>query len=578
MQFVAIDIETTGLHPSPLIISGPHTGRPNKIFCLTINTGGSIQLVEDMRKVKPILEDKTICKVIHNAQFDSFWLKRLHNIEVRNIWDTRIMEQVIIGDNLPRSVKDEELRKEMSSSLLYTLERYGLATLENKHIGADFAKKNPNAKLTPQEIDYAKNDVKYLLHLQAMQERRLIKLDLMRVANLENKLVEVLVRMRDRGLGFNEKTWREIAKSNETQYNHLLKKLPPVVSNWNSPQQVKKFFNSRGIPVESLTGIEDLAEFYNDPVLNQFIEMRSLFKSTTTYGTSWLTDSLKGNTVDGDGRVRTDIEQIINTGRMASSHPNLNQLPREGLHRSAFIPKKGNVFIIGDYSSQEIGIAAAASGEKLWIDAILRREDVHSLTASIISQDEWIKGTEKGCTFPKKCKCKVHQARREDAKITNFTILYGGGPLNVSKKTKKTLKEATKLVYKFKRTVPKLTKWLENNAKESIKTRMSYSADPFKRRRTLRDPEDWMLSNIGKNNPIQACGANMLKLAMVSMSENIWIVLPTHDELAIEVPKKDAKKAMKELKTIMEKAADYCTGIPGLIKVEPRIALNLLKI
>ena len=71
MKFVAIDIETTGLYPSPLITSGLYTGRPNKIFCLTINTGASIQLVEDMQKVKPILEDKTICKVIHNAQFDS---------------------------------------------------------------------------------------------------------------------------------------------------------------------------------------------------------------------------------------------------------------------------------------------------------------------------------------------------------------------------------------------------------------------------------------------------------------------------------------------------------------------------
>jgi DNA polymerase I-like protein with 3'-5' exonuclease and polymerase domains len=118
---------------------------------------------------------------------------------------------------------------------------------------------------------------------------------------------------------------------------------------------------------------------------------------------------------------------------------------------------------------------------------------------------------------------------------------------------------------------------LNGNAKEAITTRFSYSADPFRRRRVLRDPEDWMLRNIGKNNPVQACGANMLKLAMVSLSKDAPLVLTVHDEIILEVEKKRAKKAAHELKIIMEKAADYCTGVPGLIEVQPRIANNLMK-
>jgi len=565
--FIAIDIETTGLYPHP----------DSLIFCVAVNTGKSISLYEgkkDILKLKPILEDPTICKIAHNAKFDTFWLKRLYNINVANIWCTRLMEQVILGDNLPRSNKDEQLKKSLSSSLKYTLSRYGLAELENKELGASFATRNRNAPLSVTEKKYALNDVRYLLHLQAMQERRLISLDLMRVANLENKLVERVVSIMSAGIGFNKSIWLDIAKQNHLKYMELMKRLPPSVENWNSPQQVKKYFNSVGIPVESLTDIEKLQPAYNNKVLNTFIEARSFYKNVTTYGAGWLEDIEKGNTVDPDGRVRTDYEQILNTGRLASSHPNLNQTPRVTEHRTAFVPAKGNVFIIADYSSQEICIAAAASGEELWIKAILRGEDIHSLTASMVIPN-WFELSEPSCTFPKKCKCPKHQEPREAAKITNFTILYGGGESNISEKTGMPIRDSRKIVYKFKKSVPKLTRWLDANAKKAVDTRISFSADPFKRRRTLRDPEDWMLKNIGKNNPIQSCGANMIKLAMVSLDKKWQIILTEHDKLVLEVPKSKAKAACKELKGIMEKAADYCTGVPGLVKAEPKIANSL---
>jgi len=193
MNFIAIDIETTGLYPVP----------NSKIYCVAVNTGKTIQVRTDIANLKAILEDKSICKVIHNAAFDCFWLKRLHNISVTNIWDTKLMEQVIIGDNLPRDAKvDEQTKQHLSSSLKYTLSRYGLADIgSTKWIGANFATRNRNAPLTKEEIEYAKDDVRYLLQLQALQERRLIGLDLMRVAALENKCVEVIYGYRDFGVG-----------------------------------------------------------------------------------------------------------------------------------------------------------------------------------------------------------------------------------------------------------------------------------------------------------------------------------------------------------------------------------------
>lgn len=577
MKFVAIDIETSGLYPfMPFTWNGVEYR--SKIFCIAVNDGKNIQVYEDPRKVAHILEDPTIKKVIHNAAFDSFWLRRMYGIRVRNIWDTRVMEQVIIGDLLPKNAaKNEELKKELSTSLLYTLSRYGLADLKNKEMGASFAGRDFNKPLTAAEVEYVKNDVRYLLHLQAMQERRLIGLDLLRVANLENSLVETVVEMRNRGLGCDTNVWLSIARESERAYNAILKKLPANVENWNSPAQVKKYFQSRGIPMNSFEEIDDLQEVYNDPVLAKFIELRALYKDVTTYGAKWLEDDIKIRTVDPDGRIRADYEQIGgNTGRFSCSHPNLQQ--NRDKHKLAFVPRKGHVFIAADYSSQEIGIAAAASKEERWIKAILRGEDIHSLTASIVFAEDWKNGYSKGCKFPFKCDCPGHYQPRQNAKITNFTILYGGGPKNISEKSKMSMRDATKTVYKFKKSAPQLTRFLSKNAEAAIDTRISYSADPFRRRRTLRDPEDWMLSNIGKNNPIQSCGANMLKLAMVSLDEELCPLVHTeHDALVIEVKKSQAKKAAKALKIVMEKAADYCTGVPGLIKAEPVIMENLKK-
>jgi DNA polymerase-1 len=566
---IAIDIETSGLYPVP----------GSKIYCCAVNDGKRIEVHTNIERLRKVLEDKKITKIIHNAAFDCFWLKRLYGITVRNVWDTRLMEQVILGDNLPRDAKvSDDLKKEISSSLLYTLARYGLAKLQNKEMGAAFATRDKNAPLTAAEIEYAKNDVRYLPQLQALQEHRLTKLGLTRVANLENALVEITVKMRDIGLGIDEKKWLAIEQYHLSEVHNLTKKLPPTVDNWNSPAQVKKYFQSIGVPLLSFEDLTDqFIEEYNSPTLNKFIEMRWHSTMASKYGTNFLYDKETGRKfIDPDGRIRVDFEQIINTGRYSVAKPPAHGLPREGQQRSAFVPRKGYVFVRGDFGGQELGVMSAASKEQLWIKALLRGDDPLSLMASMLFAN-WTNGTEKGCTFPKKCKCKKHIEYRQDAKEITYGIAYGAYPKSISVKINKTLKETKKLFYKHAKAAPKLNRWLAKNAEDTIKTRVSYSADVFRRRRTIRDPEEWMVRNVGFNNPVQACAANMTKLAMVSMSDKFDIVFPWHDEIILEVPKAQAKAAVKELKGIMEKAADYCTGIPGLIKAEPVISEDLSK-
>lgn len=572
-KLIAIDIETSGLYP----IKG------SKIFCCAVNDGKTIKVETNIAKLKTILEDKNTTKIIHNASFDSFWLKRHYNIEVQNIWDTMIMERIIIGDNLMSEENaTEEQKMELSASLFYTLKRYGLPT-HDKAMSYNFSVRPINKPLTTEEIDYAKSDVRHLIMLKAMQEIRLAKLHLTQLASLENKVVEVLVRMRDNGIGIDVKRWLQIEKENIEKAHAIQKRLPSRVENWNSPVQVKKYFNSVGIPMKSLEDITpDFQKQYNNPALDMFVEMRWLSTNISKYGRNFLYSKKKKNKgedrylVDEDSRIRANFFQVLNTGRLSCFTPPLHGLPREGEQRGAIVARKGYVLLDGDFGGQETGIMAAASGEELWIKALLRGEDPLSLMASLMFKD-WVGLTDTGCTFPKKCKCQGHKVLRQMSKEITYGIAYGAYPKSISVKINRTIKETSRLFLKHKKAAPKLNRWLEKNSKETMATRVSYSADVYRRRRTVRDPFEWMVRNVGFNNPVQSCAANMIKLAMVSLDRKWMQVLPWHDALILEVKKADAKKAAKELKIIMEKAADYCTGIPGLIKVEPKISTSLAK-
>lgn len=594
MKYIGLDIETNGLdHYSGLI------------WMVAIADGKKISVHEDcygnckmyFNKLKSILEDPDICKVIHNAAFDMSFIEMKTGIRIRNVWDTMLCEVVIQSLQLPAKCKDESLLRAHSSKLKYVLPRYGFPE-PDKSITENFINRPVGKKFSKVEIEYVKHDVRYLTALQKAQEYLLIRDGLLEVGLLENLNVERVANASVHGIGWDAKIWNEIAEANEKEFAFRMSKLPKQVSNWNSPAQVKNYFRNIGIDLPSFKVMDDVYLQTRNSVLGDFIYARELHKSCTSYGKNWF----KENFCDPDGRIRASIQQIVNTARYSMYNPNLQQLPGEGKnnpkrlyvlkliakqygkegklrpqHRRAFIPRKGYKFVKGDFSGQEMGIMASQSGEDLWIDAMLRGDDIHAITASLLYKDEWAKGKKKGCAFPKKCSCPVHIELRAPTKILNFMLAYGGGETKFSENTGISKELARKVIKNYRKVVPRLTMWLNKNGRDSLRSGISYSADPYKRRRILKAEEDWKVTNQGKNSPIQIAGANMLKLAMNSIPWDYYIPLVIHDEIILEVKSSQAAKAAKCLKKVMEDSADYITGIKGLVKVTPQIADNLMK-
>lgn len=576
MKSVTLDIETNGVEVKDGIV-----------WVIAVNFGDRIRVQQDCNGIKYIedwiadlLEDKDVEKIIHNALFDTSFLalnlkrKNGKKINCVNFWCTDITEQVIQGFHPERKLDDDHpLKIAHGTKLSHTLKRYGLVKSMRKDLVFNFVGRPKGIPFTKDETEYYLEDVRYLFSLRKAQEIVLKKSGLYELALLENKFIEVLLNQKIHGIGFDSGEWLRQVKLENKLYLSQLSKLPRTVSNWGSEKQVKDYFKKKGILIESYNMLDKVLFANNDKVLKDFIDMRQTQTQLQKYGLNWLNDGY----IWPDNRIRPSVRQIVSTGRNSISNPPMHGLPKKGLKRAAFVPKKGHDFVIGDFSGQELGIMASMANEKIWIDALLRGDDVHSLTASIMYGAEWEKVTEKKCSFPSKCKCRGHVQLREYAKTLNFMLAYGGGSDSFALKTGLSKLDARITVSRYKKVIPSLTKKLEDNAELALDTGVVYSASPYRRKRILYGEKEWHVRNQGKNSPIQMAGADMMKLAAISIPNKYYIAMIWHDELILEVPKKESKAAAKVLKKIMEQSADYITGIKGLIKVDPRIANNLLK-
>lgn len=547
---IQVDSETTGLHflDNELLLVQVGTKKNQHIF--DVRKLGKGPLGDLLR---PTFENRSVVKIIQNALFDVVFFRQHLQCHVHNIFDTKLAETVLTCG----MANDDGTR--LSTSLLDTLNRYGLASLEKETVKEFIASDNP--VITKDMIKYAAKDVMHLEKLMNKQLDSATEKDL-RIINLENSVVEITADMRFQGICFDEKEWRRIAVENEKLFKKQLAKMPNDVDNWNSNTQVKKYFaNEHDIVIDSYQDLDQMRLTEKNKIFQEFCKLRDLYQNVKLYGENWLTVELNNrapiqvsNTVH-NGRVHGGFNQIVETGRYSSVQPNLQQLPALGLHRTCFHADKGTMFVISDYTGQEIATAAVASGEYRWIYAIQDGLSIHDLMSKQIYGPKY---TEKQRLLIKK---------------VNFAILYGSGKSTIARNLLISYKEAEELIRKWKAAVPILRNWLYQEVKKAESTKMSYSL--YGRKRHLNQFKNTY--TVGQNNPIQSTGADMLKLAMVMIQAFFrkvgWgrIVLCIHDEIITEVPTHAAKAFAPKMKAIMEDAANQVLGMT-LISTEPYIA------
>ncbi|MGB3207611.1 MAG: DNA polymerase [Crinalium sp.] len=428
--------------------------------------------------------------------------------------------------------------------------------------------------LTPRQLQYAAVDAAILLDLLPILTRRLKAARLMNIAEIEFEAVSAVAGMELNGMLLDAAKMsilnQELYAKKQIYLNELkvlnpgrriqLSFFPETADtvNLDSPSQVLKAFKHLGIPVTS-TGKKVLIPLQNEyPIIKSLLEYRKYSKLISTY-----VQGLPTHINPTTGRIHPSYLQCgTRSGRFACRNPNLQNIPRDKAIRSCFIAQPGYTIIRADYSQIELRIVAKISGESRMIEAYKNGEDLHTLTASLITG---------------KPICEITAEDRRLAKAINFGLIYGMGQskLKVYAETEygviMTLQEATKFRKRFFQAYPGLKRWHEHiketvyeTSKQAIRTMRG------RRRRWSTNPP---LSELF-NHPVQGSNADFLKMALgklyIPLAEiGALLIGVVHDEIILECPNDFVFRASEILKHYMiEPAAIALHPIPVEVEVK----------
>lgn len=276
-----------------------------------------------------------------------------------------------------------------------------------------------------------------------------------------------------------------------------------------------------------------------------------------------------GLTVEIDHSHVTGGIVTHNTGRLSSSAPNMQNIPKPendkwGL-RGAFIADEGNVLSVVDYEQLEMRLLAAASGEPGMCEVIHRGWDIHMGNASMIFNIpyEEIKAAKKTPEEHLTSRQKECLAARAAAKNIGFGLIYGMGPDKLANSLGCSRSEAEVKIKAFKEAYPAVDAFTREAVAETEQT--GYAFTILGRRRNVpeiashRRDERMKGERIAVNTQIQGSAADVVKMAQIllfkSGIDKRYGAIPNlqvHDELMHEGPKETAQPAHAEIMEWMQ--------------------------
>jgi DNA polymerase-1 len=451
-------------------------------------------------------------------------------------------------------------RKKVSHKLEDVVWRELGVQLNKEHQASDWG-----GELIPDMLLYAAEDSRVLLHLLEALGPKIQEADLHKVADIECRALPAITWMANAGVPFDSEGWRSCLDHKEVSLGRLRANLdelapdPPGSEgwNWNSPKQVIEAFSLQGVKLSDTKG-ETLSR-YEHPLAKALLEYRKTSKLVSTYGPNLL------KFVEGGRIYGSWWQNGAGTGRMASSSPNLQNLPPE-VRRYVKAPT-GQVLVVADYSQIELRIAAKISREERMLAAFVNDEDIHAITARSLTGHE-----------------EVTKQERKLAKAVNFGLLYGmspGGLRNYARASygvEMTREEAERYWQHFFETYPGLRAWHDREYLQIKKHGSTETRTLTGRRRTGVTKLTERL-----NSPVQGTGADGLKLALALLYERrgecpgAVPILAVHDEVVVECPEEQAEEVKAWLVKAMVDGMDEVlnsgldTGHPERVPVKVEV-------
>ena len=544
---LAIDTETSSLdaHQADLVGISLST-KIGKACYIPIGHKfkGCLKKETVIKKLKPLLEDKSVKKIGQNIKFDFIVLFK-QGINMNSMEDTMLMSYVLdAGKNRHNMDTLSEIHLQHKTISFKEIVGTGKKEINFSNVELDKA------------MEYAAEDADITYRLYKIFSKNLKLEKLTNIYEIfEKPLIKILAFMEIEGIKVDNKFLKVLSEKFEKKINKLEKevfKISKKEFNIASPKQLgEMIYNDLKIAVLKKTRkgsfatnasvLEDLA-FKGHKFPQLVLDWRQVSKLKNTYS-----DALPEHINPTTKRVHTSfLLAATTTGRLASSDPNLQNIPiksEDGRDiRKAFTAEKGFTLISADYNQIEMRILADLADVKELKKAFKNNEDIHSLTASQVFDVELKK---------------VDQDMRRKAKAINFGIIYGISQYGLAKQINVSNHEANEFLNAYFAKFPEIKVYMDNTIKFCRKS--GYVNNIFGRRSHFNGINDknFNIRNFQErasiNAPIQGSASEIMRLAMIRLDKKfeslknnkLKMLLQIHDELIFEVPEKEVKTITK---------------------------------
>tara|TARA_R110000822_G_scaffold302649_2_gene426955 strand:+ start:12133 stop:14055 length:1923 start_codon:yes stop_codon:yes gene_type:complete len=547
----------------------------------------------DTSSMKDILSDPAKTFVGQNIKFEYKHLLHRYGVRLSNLYDTMVVEQILFNGH-----------KVQANLEALNLKYLNIQVNKDIRLGFLEIKDRP---FTDEEIEYGAQDVLYPL---LIRDKQLLDVKNKQVENcvaLEMLFIPVLGDLEYKGMHFNQKVWTntynenlELLQAQKTILNeyvvrhhrssYFVKQQLDMFDqeitcniNWGSPLQVIGLFKhmkicpqavskttkkltytvNASVLMASLNTInKDIPKAKKDLILN-YLKYRELRQSCTTFGIAFFKYV---NPITN--RLHSNFRQILNTGRISSSGPNLQNIPSDDRFRSAFDAPDGCKIVNADYSGQETILLANKSLEPNMIKLITDGGDMHCfVTRNIYPELKTLSDSEIKSQ---------HKDKRQIAKAAGFATQYGGTGYTISNNLGIPEKQGNEIYNAYFKAFPVLKEYFNRVQAESLAQGYILIDDITQRKFWFNPPKSpkdkGKIERAALNYCIQGAAGSLTKYATILFRR--WIIDSglygivnmtnvVHDEINVEVPEEHAELVAKNLEDCMKKGAEkWCLTVP----------------
>ena len=619
----------------------------------------------DISLLLPVFEDKTKLFIGANLKFEAKHLQHKYGIVLWTIWDCMIVDQNLYNglqvskDNPDGYRFSLEAMAERYLGVKPVVQKDLFTPEEEEDVDSVYIDKSTRLGFitigerlfTETQILYGTDDILYPILIKEQQTKGWNSYNPVELHKLENKFTLVLADIEYQGMAFDRKQWTTVFKEKQAVYIKRKEKLDSyVVANykqfckqpdlfnteyvcnieWSSSQQVIKLFKHIGIcpqekskdtgRVDYTVGAKalikllpnDYKEKYNNDEETDIVENKDLIlnylllsaveQACTTFGEKWLK-----YVHPITGKVHSSYKQILNTGRVSSKNPNLQNIPSEECYRKAFVAGEDGILINCDYSSQEARVVADICGDESMIRFFnegdpVHGSDYHSMTATKLFS---VMRKQPDLLISKK----THPTERNQAKTISFKIIYGGAADTLKDDLGVDKEQAQIFIDSYLNAFPDLKAFFEKSHKNALEkgyieidpiTQRRYWEPKFSKMKELQEktwamyPKDYKklspekkqkakdklyeehpeikgywreimttqgeLMRCSQNYPVQGTSGSQTKTAGIifrdiqlnkNLKGKIWITNMIHDEVIVECKKEYAEEARELLEKCM---------------------------